>query len=280
MEGSKKKNCMQILPGVVSKPKKKSWPLVRPLNVPELLSPGQSCLLAGKDALYYMVSLLSELNPLALVAGLQGQQLRQLPYGWGMLLVSQHCSNVLLTTIEMNALGSPYSQSKGRQFPDCFCMLVSIYHKRGSKGQRGRPAHFSHTWDWICPSSPFGILMYLDSEWFCLVGASTGWNSSPPRMRDFTGGLSCYSTGKPQAAQKEKLEAKPSKSGFNVQWKKRCQKVLKCPAGSVSSQQWMGASVLPCTDGRAKGQGTKGYILIQDLWGQLIFVIFCNCSTH
>lgn len=65
---------------------KKSWPLVRPLNVPELLSPGQSCLLASKDTPYYMVSLLSEFNPLALVAGLQGQQLRQLPYGWGILL--------------------------------------------------------------------------------------------------------------------------------------------------------------------------------------------------
>ena len=29
----------------------------------------------------------------------------------------------------------------------------------------------------------------------------------------------------------------------------------------------MGASVLPFTDGRAKGQGTKGHFLIQDLFG-------------
>lgn len=143
---------------------------------------------------------------------------------------------------------------------------INLSQERLQKTKREN-RHFSHTWDWICPSSPFGILMHLDSEWFCLVGASTGGNSSFPCMCGFTGNLSCYSIRKPQVAQKEKLEAKPHKSGSNVQWKKRSQKVLKCPARSVSSQWWMGASVLPCTDGRAKGQGTKGYFLIQDLWG-------------
>lgn len=58
--------------------------------------------------LYHTMSLLDEFNPL--VAGLQAQQLRQLPYGWGMLLVSLHCSIVLLTTSRMNALSSSYSQ--------------------------------------------------------------------------------------------------------------------------------------------------------------------------
>lgn len=58
--------------------KKKSWPLVRPLNVPEFPSPGQSCLLAGKDTIYHTVSLHNEFNPL--VASLPAQQLRQLLY--------------------------------------------------------------------------------------------------------------------------------------------------------------------------------------------------------
>lgn len=58
----------------------------------------------------------------------------------------------------------------------------------------------------------------------------------PQLMCDFAGDLSCYSIRKPQVAQKENLEAKPGKSGSTVQWKKRCQKGLKCQAGSVSSQ--------------------------------------------
>lgn len=106
VEGNRKKNCRQILSGVISK-QKKIWPFVRPLNVPEPLSLGQSCLLAGKDTLYHTMSLLSEFSPL--VASLQAQKLRQLPWGWGILLVSQHCSIVLLTTTEMNTLSSPYS---------------------------------------------------------------------------------------------------------------------------------------------------------------------------
>lgn len=87
----------------------------------------------------------------------------------------------------------------------------------------------------------------------------------PQLMCDFAGDLSCYRIRKPQVAQKENLEAKPSKSGSTVQWKKRCQKGLKCQAGSVSSQRWMVASVLPFTDGRAKGQ--KGTFPYRACWG-------------
>lgn len=154
------------------------------------------------------------------------------------------------------------------QFIDWLWMTVPIYHKNGSKRRRGRTAHFSHTWDWIC------FLMDLEYEWFCLVGASTGGTSSPVYVW-LHRGLSCYSIRKPQVAQKLKLKAMSSKLESTVQWKKICQKGLEWQAGSAELVDGSFSSTFHWW----QGKGTKWYFH-NGLVGEWIFVVFWNCSTQ
>lgn len=90
METQEKSAC-EFFTGVVPMENTTKQNILSPwsdFSVLESLSPGKPCLLVGKDTWPHS-------DPQWI------QQLRQLPYGWGISLFSQCCSAVLLGTVEL-----------------------------------------------------------------------------------------------------------------------------------------------------------------------------------